>query len=127
MRRWRWLDSSNGGSDGAPTPGEGNGVNKGNAWSAGVAGFLPRFAKRANLRRLLNAEGLAGLTAQPPPTLAIVDVMFPGGDGFLLTRTARDQGVRGEALDDLVAGHRGEPIIGHAHHQVRRRIEQLHR
>jgi DNA-binding response OmpR family regulator len=40
------------------------------------------------------AEGLAGLTAQPPPSLAIVDVMFPGGDGFLLTRTARDKGVR---------------------------------
>ncbi len=39
------------------------------------------------------AEGLAGFTAQPAPVLAIVDVMFPGGDGFLLTRTARDQGV----------------------------------
>jgi DNA-binding response OmpR family regulator len=39
------------------------------------------------------AEGLAGLTAKPPPSLAIVDVMFPGGDGFLLTRTARDKGV----------------------------------
>src|SRR3954468_19958793 len=39
------------------------------------------------------AQGLAGLTARPPPSLAIVDVMFPGGDGFLLTRTARDRGV----------------------------------
>jgi DNA-binding response OmpR family regulator len=39
------------------------------------------------------AEGLLGLTAEPGPTLAIVDVMFPGGDGFLLTRTARDRGV----------------------------------
>jgi DNA-binding response OmpR family regulator len=39
-------------------------------------------------------EGLAALTAQPAPALAIVDVMFPGGDGFLLTRTARDRGVR---------------------------------
>jgi two-component system, OmpR family, alkaline phosphatase synthesis response regulator PhoP len=38
-------------------------------------------------------EGLSGLTAQPPPSMAIVDVMFPGGDGFLLTRTARDRGV----------------------------------
>ncbi|MBL8950436.1 MAG: response regulator transcription factor [Myxococcaceae bacterium] len=40
------------------------------------------------------AEGLQGFTAEPAPVLAIVDVMFPGGDGFLLTRTARDQGVR---------------------------------
>ena len=39
------------------------------------------------------ADGLSSLTAQPPPSLAIVDVMFPGGDGFLLTRTARDRGV----------------------------------
>jgi len=39
------------------------------------------------------AEGLAGFGAEPAPVLAIVDVMFPGGDGFLLTRTARDKGV----------------------------------
>src|SRR5688572_26632 len=40
------------------------------------------------------SEGLQAFTAEPAPVLAIVDVMFPGGDGFLLTRTARDQGVR---------------------------------
>ena len=39
------------------------------------------------------AEGLAGFSAEPAPVLAIVDVMFPGGDGFLLTRSARDKGV----------------------------------
>jgi DNA-binding response OmpR family regulator len=39
-------------------------------------------------------EGLKALTSQPAPALAILDVMFPGGDGFLLTRTARDRGVR---------------------------------
>ncbi|MBK7861119.1 MAG: response regulator transcription factor [Archangiaceae bacterium] len=51
------------------------------------AGFTVKLATHFD-------EGLAGLTAQPPPSLAIVDVMFPGGDGFLLTRTARDRGVK---------------------------------
>jgi two-component system, OmpR family, alkaline phosphatase synthesis response regulator PhoP len=50
------------------------------------AGFDVRLATNFD-------EGLAGLTAKPQPSLAIVDVMFPGGDGFLLTRTARDRGV----------------------------------
>jgi DNA-binding response OmpR family regulator len=57
-------------------------------------------------------EGLAGLTGQPPVNMAIVDVMFPGGDGFLLTRTARDQGVRFPILmltarDDTTSKVRG--------------------
>ena len=35
----------------------------------------------------------SGLTAlKTRPDLAIIDVMFPGGDGFSLTREARDQG-----------------------------------
>jgi DNA-binding response OmpR family regulator len=38
------------------------------------------------------ASGLAELT-RTPFSLAIVDVMLPGGDGFNLTRTARKQGV----------------------------------
>jgi len=37
-------------------------------------------------------EGLRALV-DDPPALAIVDVMLPGGDGFTLTRTARDKGV----------------------------------
>jgi two-component system, OmpR family, alkaline phosphatase synthesis response regulator PhoP len=38
--------------------------------------------------------GLTALTGKPPD-LAIVDVMLPGGgDGFLLTRTAREKGVQ---------------------------------
>lgn len=38
------------------------------------------------------ASGLAALTSKSP-ALAVVDVMFPGGDGFLLVRTARAAGV----------------------------------
>jgi two-component system alkaline phosphatase synthesis response regulator PhoP len=38
------------------------------------------------------ADGLRALAADPP-ALAIVDVMLPGGDGFTLTREARDRGV----------------------------------
>jgi DNA-binding response OmpR family regulator len=38
-------------------------------------------------------EGLRALTGAPP-AMAIVDVMLPGGDGFTLTRTARDRGLR---------------------------------
>ncbi len=69
------------------------------------AGFEVRLATNYG-------EGLAGLTAQPPVTLAIVDVMFPGGDGFLLTRTARDSGVRFPILmltarDDTTSKVRG--------------------
>jgi DNA-binding response OmpR family regulator len=57
-------------------------------------------------------EGLAGITGQPPVNMAIVDVMFPGGDGFLLTRTARDKGVRFPILmltarDDTTSKVRG--------------------
>ena len=37
-------------------------------------------------------SGLEGLTKKKP-ALAVVDVMFPGGDGFLLVRTARAAGV----------------------------------
>ncbi len=38
-------------------------------------------------------DGLEAITRREP-ALAICDVMFPGGDGFLLTRTAREKGVR---------------------------------
>jgi DNA-binding response OmpR family regulator len=38
------------------------------------------------------AEGVRLLT-QEPPALAIVDLMLPDGDGFSLTRTARDRGI----------------------------------
>ena len=37
-------------------------------------------------------DGLRALTVEPP-TLAIVDVMLPGGDGFALTRSLRDKGL----------------------------------
>jgi len=38
------------------------------------------------------AAGLELLKTRP--SLAIIDVMFPGGDGFSLTREARDQGLK---------------------------------
>jgi DNA-binding response OmpR family regulator len=37
-------------------------------------------------------DGLRALVTEPP-ALAVVDVMLPGGDGFTLTREARDKGV----------------------------------
>jgi len=43
------------------------------------------------------ADGLRALTTEPP-ALAIVDVMLPGGDGFTLTREARDKGVTSPIL-----------------------------
>lgn len=39
------------------------------------------------------AAGLAALTAQERPSLAIVDVMLPDGDGFALVKSARSRGV----------------------------------
>src|SRR5262245_34168473 len=69
------------------------------------AGFTVRQATNFS-------EGLQAFSAEPKPVLAIVDVMFPGGDGFLLTRTARDKGVRFPILmltarDDTTSKVRG--------------------
>src|ERR1043165_9338564 len=67
------------------------------------------------------AEGLAGLTAQPPPSLAIVDVMFPGGDGFLLTRAPPPPPRQGRALSDSHAHRARRHHLEGARPRLRRR------
>jgi len=56
-------------------------------------------------------EGLHALTGEPP-TLAIVDVMLPGGDGFTLTRSVRDKGVTCPILMLTARGESSSKVRG---------------